>query len=318
VNVAPATSGGAVREIGTIADERAAEVFKDVLLTRKIASKVVKSRAGWAIWVIDEDAVPVAKEQLTEFLAAPDANRYRDAVAQAREIEKAAATAERSDRAKVLNLRDRWDAPVWRKYPLTIVLIAMSAYVGLSTGFGELHRSATFRAVTLTRDRGLFGEADEHSRPIEELRQSDAIRKGEVWRFVTPIFLHFGMIHLFFNMLWLRVFGGLIEFRKGTLRFLILVLVSAIASNLGQFFADTQRTEATVFGGMSGVCYALFGYLMTKGYSRPEERLGVNSNTVVMMLVWFILCAIGANGPVANTAHGVGLIVGMMFGLTPF
>jgi hypothetical protein len=36
------------------------------------------------------------------------------------------------------------------------------------------------------------------------------------------------------------------------------------------------------------------------------------------MLVWFILCAIGANGPVANTAHGVGLIVGMMFGLTPF
>ena len=44
------------------------------------------------------------------------------------------------------------------------------------------------------------------------------VRKGDVWRLVTPIFLHGGWIHLLFNMYMFFQFGALIETRKGTWR----------------------------------------------------------------------------------------------------
>jgi GlpG protein len=125
-------------------------------------------------------------------------------------------------------------------------------------------------------------------------------------------------MHLFFNMMALRYFGGLIELRKGTWRLLALVLISAIASNVGECLIELQSRDVVAFGGMSGVGYALFGYLWMKGWSHPDEGLGVNDNTVVTMIVWFLLCFTGALGPIANAAHGVGLVVGMFFGLTRF
>ncbi len=307
-----------MREIGTIADERGAEVFKDHLLANKISSKLVKNQAGWAVWIHNEDVVPRAREELSSYMAEPDAARYRESSQVAKGLEKAAATADKSHRKNVRELRDRWEAPAWRKYPLTVILIFVSIYVALSTDFGRKSQSSTFQSVLFARTSAKVEfEAD---RPAIRWTSHgfDDIRKGEVWRLVTPIFLHFGIPHLVGNMLCLQIFGGKIEFRKGTLRFLLLVLASAILSNVGQSIAGSMSPELSVFGGMSGVGYALFGYLWTKGFSRPDERLGVDTNTVFMMILWFGLCASGMIGPVANTAHGVGLIFGMLVGLTRF
>src|SRR5205085_2056774 len=63
----------------------------------------------------------------------------------------------------------------------------------------------------------------------------DAIRRGEVWRLVTPILLHFGIAHLVFNMIWLYQLGGLVELRKGHLAMAAIVLASAVVSNLGEY-----------------------------------------------------------------------------------
>jgi GlpG protein len=139
-----------------------------------------------------------------------------------------------------------------------------------------------------------------------------------VWRLVTPIFLHFGILHLLFNMYMLYDFGRLVEGRRGTLRFGLLVLVIAALSNYGQFyFMFLDRTYPS-FGGMSGVIYGLFGYAWMKSRYEPTAEIFVHPNTVVLLIIWFILCLVGVIPNVANWAHGVGLAVGMAIGIAPY
>ena len=141
----------------------------------------------------------------------------------------------------------------------------------------------------------------------------EAVRRGEVWRLVTPIFLHFGPLHLLGNMMWLYYLGTVIEVRRGTLWLAVLVFGSAIVSNLGQYYIEGP----SFFGGMSGVVYALFGYVWMKTIYHPMDGLFIDSRNVNLMLLWFVLCTTGAVGPIANGAHGVGLVVGILLGLSP-
>ena len=58
------------------------------------------------------------------------------------------------------------------------------------------------------------------------------LQHGHYWRLVTPIFLHFGWVHLIFNMLWLWELGRRIEYAVGSLHLLTVILFIGIASNL--------------------------------------------------------------------------------------
>jgi GlpG protein len=95
----------------------------------------------------------------------------------------------------------------------------------------------------------------------------------------------------------------------GTASFLELVLLSGVVSNFGQF-----AFASPFFGGMSGVVYALFGYVWMRAKFDPASGLRMDGNTVMWMIGWFVLCLTHVMGPVANIAHGVGLAVGMVWG----
>ena len=94
---------------------------------------------------------------------------------------------------------------------------------------------------------------------------------GEYWRLLTPIFLHFGWLHIVFNCLWLWELGALIELRLGTIVLLLLVLSSGIGSNYAQFL----DSGPSLFGGMSGVVYALLGVCWVYNSLRPQGGLAV-------------------------------------------
>jgi GlpG protein len=69
---------------------------------------------------------------------------------------------------------------------------------------------------------------------------------------------------------------------------------------------------------MSGVIYALFGYVWMKGIYQPEQGMAVSSANVNIMVIWLFACMTGMLGPIANAAHFVGLAVGIAFGLMGF
>jgi GlpG protein len=141
------------------------------------------------------------------------------------------------------------------------------------------------------------------------MRGLPEIRHGEVWRLFTPMFIHFGFPHIFFNLIALREMGSAIESRLGSKYFLKLVLVIAALSNLAQFFI-----ESPAFGGMSGVVYGLLGFIWMRGKYDLTSGLFAPPMSVVIMVVWFFLCFLGYIPGVANYAHGAGLLLGMAWG----
>jgi len=196
-------------------------------------------------------------------------------------------------------------AAIFRRAPVTIALIAGSIIIALVSRFADDLRIITWLTV-----------ADLRGNDPGVVAGFAAIRRGEIWRLITPIFIHFGIIHLLFNMLWMKDLGPLIE-RRWSSRLLIgLVLVSAVISNTAQFVVDWDfraglRWGNALSGGMSGVVYALLGYLWIRGRFDPSAGQQVPGSVVVMMLGWQVVCLTGAIGFIANTAHAVGLVVGM-------
>lgn len=141
-------------------------------------------------------------------------------------------------------------------------------------------------------------------------------QSGEWWRLVTPIFLHFSLMHVVFNSLWLWEFGRRIEQVISGRYLLVLVLVIGVLSNFAQFLSVPNNP----FGGMSGVNYGLLGYLWLRCRLVPHPELQLPSGIVVVLLVFLALGFTGmldalAGGGIANASHLGGFIVGALWGL---
>ena len=151
------------------------------------------------------------------------------------------------------------------------------------------------------------------------------ILNGQVWRTVSPIFLHFSPLHLLFNAYWIMTLGTAIETRRGSWKLLAIILATAVISNYAEYAYVERFQEAMLgpgrgfnFGGLSGVNFALFGYIWMMGENHPEEGLAMDPRTTMFMLAWLVICFTGFVGPVANAVHLGGLIVGMTLGLLKF
>jgi GlpG protein len=138
------------------------------------------------------------------------------------------------------------------------------------------------------------------------------ISKGQVWRLVTPVFIHIGIPHLLFNMWMLFDFGRVLESRRGPLWLAATTVAIAIPSNLGQYF-----WRGPAFGGMSGVLFGLFGYMWMKHRYDSSAGIRLNPFDIVLMVAWFFLCMTGLVGDIANMAHSVGMVTGIVIGLAP-
>lgn len=138
---------------------------------------------------------------------------------------------------------------------------------------------------------------------------------GQYWRLITPIFLHFGLMHIAFNMALLWFLGQRVELLQGSRVMLGISLLIGLGSNVLQAYADTA-----IFGGMSGVVYGLLGYAWIWGLMRPEKSLHVPNALLYFSVAMMIMGFVGAVGilgigNVANVAHLGGLIMGCLIGV---
>ncbi len=295
-----------MRAIGTIANDHDAQRFVNHLLASGIVSQADPRPDGFCIWVRDEDKVEPARHELSAFLQDPTSQRYEHAAESAALVRRREAEAEKLYRRNVRDMRTLWSRPNPKGCPLTIGLIAACLLVAVpSRGGREIEGLLGY--LFMTR----INVSDEDHVAYDPTLPE--IRKGEAWRLVTPIFIHFGEFHLFFNMWWLYNLGGVIEIQRGKWRLALLVLVAAVISNLTQ-----NHFESPFFGGMSGVVYALLGYAWMKTRFDSASGVYLTPDTVTMMIAWLFLCMVpGFPINVANHAHVAGLVVGIVVGYAP-
>ncbi|RRV05530.1 rhomboid family intramembrane serine protease [Pseudomonas sp. v388] len=145
---------------------------------------------------------------------------------------------------------------------------------------------------------------------------ADSLAAGQWWRVVSPMLIHFGVLHLAMNAMWYWELGRRIELRQGSGHLLALTLLFAAVSNYVQYTFGGPG----LFGGLSGVLYGLLGHCWIFQLLAPNPIYRLPRGVLVMMLVWLLLCLSGVVsmlgfGDIANGAHVGGLIIGCVTGL---
>lgn len=299
-----------MRLLTTLSGQDKAEAFVAYLLTQQISTHVEPSTAPgeWDVWIRDEDRLRDARLELTEYLLNPDDPRYAKAVQDAQRIlrEQRLQAAERQ--RNVHSGRTVFRSSSGRLPPITLTLLILATAVSLITNFMKPKNSFGIMMMEQLSFVSVKDFQESKSNPAASLL------KGEFWRTITPIFPHGFTFHLLFNALAIAQLGRIVERLEGSARFLCLVLISAILSNLLQGLMPKEYFGAPFFGGLSGVVYAIFGYIWIKTSLRPDMGLSLSPTTVAIMVGWMVLGFFWKESQMANLAHLGGFLTGIALG----
>jgi membrane associated rhomboid family serine protease len=145
---------------------------------------------------------------------------------------------------------------------VTYALIAvnvMAFIAAISTGAGALGGSIGGANSVLAKG-GLYGPA---------------VANGEIYRLISAGFLHFGFLHLAFNMYTLYILGTEIEPVLGRLRFVLVYFVSLLAGSFGALLVEPNAITAGASGAVFGLFGAAFVVMRNRGINPMESGLGV-------------------------------------------
>lgn len=148
---------------------------------------------------------------------------------------------------------------------------------------------------------------------------NDIVQTGEVWRLLTPAFLHFGILHVLFNCLWMWELGRRLEIVLGLKKYFVVFLLIAIGANYIQFMISNY----ILFGGLSGVVYGFLALLLILSRYLSHPILRIPSGIYIFMIVFMFLgifkvIDIFTSSNVANGAHVGGFVIGIVIGALMF
>ena len=266
-----------------------AHLLANYLNSQGINAKVVQHDKEFVVVLDNSEHIDRAKVIAEDFLANPTNPKYQQAA---------------WDSGKNVQL-----APSGNGFSLNKIM---------SDAFKAPFTSVVFMlcvAVYLLSLFGLFAPIAQHllMQPFSVLLQNH-----EWWRLLGPAFIHFSVLHIVFNLLWWAMLGAKIERTLGISMLLIVFVISATVSNAAQaLFSDPVQGNLLLFGGLSGVVYAVMGFVWWLGWLRPSWGLSLPNSIVGFMLVWLVLGYADILWvSMANAAHTAGLISGCLLAAT--
>jgi len=154
------------------------------------------------------------------------------------------------------------------------------------------------------------------------IKPSNILNGDYLWTFLTSMFMHGSLFHIFANMLSLLFIGSLVEKILGAKRYLSFYLISGLFAGL--FFVLSSLVFTADFNtyavGASGALFGLIGLLMLLTPNLPVYIMFIPipvkmkyAAPGILVVLWLI--SIAGDVPIGNTAHLGGLIAGLFYGV---
>lgn len=257
---------------------RVAQAFIDYMASRHISIQMSPEGEGRvALWLIDAQHQVETEAELNRFLSEPNHKRYQAA---------------------------SWDVAETRKSQFHYHTPSFLSMIKAKAGPVTLSVMLLCVVIFALQQLGF-------NKPIFQMLHFPALdgQQWQLWRWLSHAALHFSVMHIAFNILWWWQLGGDIEKKLGGLKLLQIFAISSALSGAGQYWV-----EGANFGGLSGVVYALVGYLWVVSTKAPQLGLTIPRQIVGFMLIWLVLGYMQPFMAIANTAHLAGLIAGVGIG----
>ncbi|MEU6860833.1 rhomboid family intramembrane serine protease [Glycomyces sp. NPDC046736] len=139
---------------------------------------------------------------------------------------------------------------------------------------------------------------------------ASTVSEGAYYRMITAMFLHYGFIHLLFNMVVLYMFGRVLEHDLGPARFFAVYMLSGLAGSVAVYLFSPFTWTA----GASGAVYGLFGLLIMVNRKLKRDNRGIYV-LIGLNLVFTIIGGFSLAGHVGGLIGG--LICGALLIFTP-
>lgn len=264
--------------------------FSQWLRDRGVSHRITEEDGHQVLWLESRELAEPVLSALERFLTEPGIREYLA----------------RQNRSPVFR-SGRWQ-PSPRHVPLVSALIAAALLMAVMTGMGSNLLTMDLMIVDPRR-------YDWVTLPGRLQALADTLGRGEIWRLLTPDFLHFSWPHIIFNSVMLWFLGSQVEWFDGRRRLLLLFLVASLLSNGLQYLVS-----GPLFGGLSGVVYAVLGYGWLS--HRRFPRFQIPPALVTFAVGWMVfgytpLPEWLGLGRMANEAHLGGFVAGLLCALLP-
>jgi len=202
----------------------------------------------------------------------------------------------------------RVSTPTVKPY-VTYTLIGLTVFIYLLQLLGPFVTSSQFLSALGIHIPGFPSQGFDIVQAFG-IKYGPLIRSGQIWRLITPVFLHASILHIGFNMYALFIFGRGIEARFGHLRFLALYFLSGFAGNVLSFIL----TPAASLGAST----AVFGLLAAEGVFLVQNRalLREHFRRAIMNIIYMAAINLFFGFTIAgidNWGHIGGMLGGILF-----
>lgn len=260
--------------------------FIQFLESQSIGHRINEESGRQVIWVEGEQQAILVREALANWPFDEDCSRGSPAAYNLHSLFSPAALIRKLIRA-------------FLRAPASFSLILACLLVALVSLLGAQPQRVAILFYPVLDTSGLFPLFASIDSPVKMLRS------------LTPVLLHFGELHLVFNMMWLWYFGRQLESAQPRWLFILLVLFCSFVGNTAQYLTSGYNN----FGGMSGVVYGLVGYTWIVHTFMPRSNLVINNKMFLVFVIALVVMEVVASSWIASAAHFGGLLAGLAVGV---